>query len=246
MKKGLALLAMILLSHIAIAEDAGKGAFLLTKSTNLYENLDLTGKKYLTKRRTAFAVTNISTSKKRPAFFQIEFPFLLDTINGNGFIVESEQELQEIGENKVKVYLFIPVNSSKIPGYILVPPEKLSFSGKNGQSQLFPEVTWRAVDFSVKIPKKLWVSSEFGIYRPDKEVDWLKKVWTSVWKKKYAYTVRRAILRGLVENGFTQEQVLMALGDPLKKVDKEETDDSEWIYPDKKVIFKNGVVQQVL
>lgn len=243
------LITLILLLFAGIPSawaDDGNGAFLLTKSDYLYETLMPNGTKYFTKRRSAFSVLDVVEKKDNTVFYQILFPFLKEKITGSGFILENDEELQQLGEGPIKVYPVVPTEQNKFPGFVPVLTKQLSFTGKSEKSPLFPGIIWRVVDYKTSVPKKMWVSSEAGIFRLDKDAAWFNRVWKEIRSKKYNFKIRKLLLMGLVENGFTKEQVLLALGEPTKKVVKEAEDGAEWIYPDKKIIFKANIVQQVL
>ena len=178
--------------------------------------------------------------------FEINFPKEDHIINGSGFIVETEKELKELGIKEVKVYPELPLKKVDLTNYYLVPSNQLSFSGRNLSSPDFPNLTWKAVNFKTNAPLQVWVPEWAGIYRPDKDADWLNNTYQSLINKDMDKEIMEKILMGLVETGFTKEQVRMALGDPTEEQMVENSSKLEWRYGSRKVIFDNNVVSRVL
>lgn len=226
--------------------NAGNGSFLIIKSTYLYPEKNQEGKKFLTRIHEAYEVINIYKPQQKSLMFEIEFPKDDNTIIGTGFVVETESELKELGNKKVRVYQELPQQNTNLTTYHLVPSNQLSFTGKQLESPDFQNLTWKAVNFKTNAPLRVWVPEWAGIYRPDKDAEWLTMTYKSVIKKNLDKDLLNKILMGQVEIGFTKEQVKMALGDPLKMQLIEDNTKLEWIYTNRKVIFVKDVVSRVL
>ncbi len=226
--------------------NAGNGSFLVVKSTYLYPDKNQKGKKFLTRIHKAFEVTNIFKPLQKSLMFEIQFPKENNIIIGTGFIVETESELKELGIKKVKVYPELPQLNIDLTTYHLVPSNQLSFTGKQLDSPDFPNLTWKAVNYKSNAPLNVWVPEWAGIYRPDKDAEWLNKTYESVVNKVLDKDLLNKILMGQVETGFTKEQVRMSLGDPLKEQFSENQTKLECIYNNRTIIFEKNVVSRVL
>lgn len=225
---------------------ASNGSFLILKSTYLFPLKDQQGRKFLTRNQKAYEVINLYKPPQKSMMFEIKFSKEENIINGSGFIVETEAELKELGIKKVKVYPELPQKSTDLTDYHLVPSNHLSFSGRQLDSPDFPNLTWKAVNFKTNAPIRIWVPEWAGIYRPDKNADWLNKTYESLINKNLDKILLEKILMGLVETGFTKEQVRMALGEPIEEQLIENSTKLEWRYNGRKVIFDNDVVSRVL
>ena len=244
--KFLFLFSLLLLTFQLSTAFAGNGSFLVRKSTYFYLNKNKTGKKILTRKRMAYAVTGIGFSKEKHLMLQILVPVKSNIINGSGFISETDNELQKLGFSKVKVYTRVPRLNNKQIDYQPVPSNQLSFTGGRETSPDFPNLTWRAVNYKTNVPEKYWIPEWSGIYRPDKGADWLNNTYQRAKKKKPAADLMNKILMGLVEIGFTREQVRMTLGTPVTEQFIENNTKTEWIYQSRKIIFENNRVLRVL
>ena len=224
---------------------AENGAFLIIKSTYLYEKNTLKGKRVLTRKHAAYDVIGINKSKKNSLIYKIIVPDLKAPINGSGYIVENDKELQNLGEDTVKVYPEVPKKSTDLTDYQSVPSAQLQFTGKNQDSSDFPNLTWREVNYKADLPGKLWVNDWAGIYRPDKKSEWFNLIYSQISAQKLSTDLRDKILLGLVETGFTMEHVRLALGTPRKEQTLEDDNQVEWIYPHRRIIFKDNLVSRV-
>lgn len=227
---------------------AEEGTILILKSTYLYNSPDKSedGRIMLTRKRQAHSVVDMAINRKKETMFQIIVPSREQVINGSGFIFENEKELKELGEKSVKVYSEIPGHGSDLTRFILVPSRQLLFTGQKEESMDFPNLVWRAVNYKITVKERLWVPDWAGFYRPDKEVDWLNRTYLEAIKMKLKGRLLDKILLGMVEIGFSKVHVRLALGNPDEEVISQEKDQIEWIYRDRKVIFKNNQVMQIL
>jgi hypothetical protein len=68
-----------------------------------------------------------------------------------------------------------------------------------------------------------------------------------VQQTRWPLSVKLDILRGRVRQGFTGDQVRLALGDPLKKELRQVGDDvaEEWTYADRRIVFSHTGVRLV-
>ncbi|MCP4753530.1 MAG: hypothetical protein GY866_21795 [Proteobacteria bacterium] len=240
------LLFFLILGLQAPAIKAEKGSLLILKNVYLYNASNQKGKKVLTKTRKAYDVVGIDIYKRKDLMFKILVPVDGSLINGSGFIIETDTELQELGSNKVKVFPAVPSAETDLTNYRSVPSNQLSFTGIHEVSPDFPNLVWRAVNYKTNVPIEFWVAEWAGIYRPDKNSEWLNQTYRKAIEQKLSENLLTKILRGFVEPGFTKEQVRMALGDPLKEQPMEDQTQVEWIYNGRKVVFKNDQVSRVL
>ena len=224
---------------------AGNGSFLILKRVYFYINANQTGKKHLSRTPKAYEVVDVKLNQKS-IMYKLIVPGVRNYINGSGFIVETDSELQKMGKKPVKVYSKVLTVESNFLEYQLVLSNQLSFTGRQEKSRSFPHITWKAVNYKTQVPKTYWVPDWSGIYRPDKNADWLNQTYQKVIRMKTDKNRRQRILLGLVESGFTKEQVEMALGEPLKTRWIENGTQEEWQYSSHKVIFKSNRVLRVI
>jgi len=224
---------------------AENGSFLILKSTYLYEQNSLKGKRILTRKHAAHEVIDMGTSKKGALIFRIIAKDVKRPFNGSGYIVENDKELQSLGEGTVKVYQEIPNNSSDLTDYQSVPSTQLQFTGKNENSPDFQNLIWREVNYKANLSGKFWVNNWAGIYRADKKPEWLTRIYERLQSLKLNKELKEKILMGLVEAGFTKEHVRLTLGIPRKEQTLEDENQIEWIYPHRRVIFKDNLVSRV-
>ncbi len=240
------LLFTILILLFSNAEiQAGNGSFLILKRVYFYINANQTGKRHLSRTPKAYEVVDVKLNQKS-VMYKLIVPENRIYINGSGFIVETDSELQKMGIKPVKVYSKVLTIESDFLDYQLVLSNQLSFTGRQEQSRAFPHITWKAVNYKTQTPKTYWVPDWSGIYRPNKNADWLNQTYLKAIRMKIGKNRRQRILLGLVESGFTKEQVEMALGAPLKINQVENGTQEEWQYSSHKVIFKSNRVLRVI
>lgn len=225
---------------------AENGSFLILKSAYLYENSAKEGKKVLTRTRRAYDVVDLKPSQEDSMMFCILFPKEDHVTNGSGFIVETEEELKSLDTSPVKVYAELPSLENDLTRYEMVPSNQLSFTGSQKVSPDFPNLTWKAVNYKTTAPIKYWVPEWAGIYRPDKDARWLNSAFDLTAEKEMDPDLVDKILMGIVETGFSKNQVRMALGDPIEEKLIEDNTKTEWIYSSRTIIFENNVVLHVL
>jgi hypothetical protein len=140
----------------------------------------------------------------------------------------------------------VMTQQSDLTRYHLVPAHHLSLTGVQQNSPDFPHLVWRGVNFKTYQPVYYWVADWAGIYRPDKTADWLNLAFRRVLEIESDESKQRRMLLGLVEVGFNEKQVRLALGDPANVRQIGDIGQVEWGYGNRKVIFKNSRVVQVL
>ncbi len=240
------LAAFLIFIALVAPVHAKNGSFLILKSAYLYEKKTQKGKKTLTREKKAYEVTDIYIASGSSLMFRIMLPDKKNEINGTGFIVETESELNNLGLKEVKVYPDLPESKSNLTSFYFIPSNQVTFTGKTSISADFPKLVWKAVNFKASIPSEVWVPEWAGIYRPSKDAAWLNKTYDSLVRKKLDKILEEKILTGQVDIGFTKEQVRLSLGDPSEEHLMEDDTKLEWIYPGHKIIFLNGTVSRVL
>jgi len=242
--KGLILLSFLLFfPMIGMAE---MGSFLVTKSVYLHKEANKTSKRILTRRKQAYPVVALQKGGKDQLWLQIEVPSGNNRIQGVGYIVQSDSDLEAKGEGPVKVFRQVPTAKEGLTDYIWVAPIDLLVTGQEQKSSHFPSLPFRAVKYKSNQPRKYWVADWAGVYRPDKDAEWLNRVSQKLSRRKLKKEVAIKILNGLVDPGFGMEEVRMALGEPLKTMALPEKKQTEWTYPDRKIIFEDGrVIRQM-
>ena len=243
--KKIILLSICLLFPLSLVM-AGNGSFLILKSTYLYKKGNLSSRKILTRKRQAYDVENIKKIKAGKFMFEIIVPEKKTLVNGSGFIVESDEELQKLGNGKVRVYAEIPNEAVNIRQTLMLPLSRMLITGRKERVDAFPNLYWREVNYKVEIPGRYWIEDWSGIYRPDKNAEWLNQSYRGVTKLNLDRTLRLKILQGLIEAGFSMEQVRLSIGIPVKKINSDSGPQTEWIYGNRKVIFQNGKVLRIL
>ncbi|MFH2133375.1 MAG: hypothetical protein ABIK68_23600 [bacterium] len=241
------ILAALFIALLSTAEvEAGNGSFLILKRVYFYVNAGQSGKKELTRTQKAYDVIDVTAQDQKPVMYQIVVKEDNNVINGTGYIVETEAELQKLGPNPVKVYAKVLGSQSDFTGFLLVSPNQLSFTGRQEQTRDFPYVIWKAVNYKTSAPKTYWVPDWSGIYRPDKTAAWLNQTYQKANRLKLNENLMHKILLGLVETGYTREQVELTLGNPQERKVIENATQEEWQYEGRKVIFKSNRVLRVL
>ncbi|PCI27653.1 MAG: hypothetical protein COB67_08085 [SAR324 cluster bacterium] len=225
---------------------AGNGSFLILKSVYLHEAVNQDGVKLLTRQKIAYDVEMLFLSPEDTIMYQLVLPWREKGINGSGYILESDAELQKLGEKQVKVYAELPTLGMDMTNFQPVPSHKLLFTGKKVDAEDFPHLIWREVNYEIKTAKRFWAPEWAGIYRPDKSADWLNQIHRETVRLRLKGSLLQKILMGLVETGFSKKQVLLAIGDPREKQFSQEAQQEEWIYVDRKIIFKDNQVIRVL
>jgi len=239
------LVAILVLLFSNSEIQAGNGSFLILKRVYFYINANQTGKKNLSRTPKAYEVVDVKLNQKS-VMYQLLVPEDQSYINGSGFIVESDSELQKMETKQVKVYAKVLSIESDFLDYQLVSSNQLSFTGRQEQSSAFPHLMWKAVNYKTQVPKTFWVPDWSGVYRPNKSADWLNQTYRKAIRMNIGKNRRQRVLLGLVESGFTKEQVKMALGAPLKMKRIENGTQEEWQYSSHKVIFKSDRVLRVI
>ena len=225
---------------------AGNGSFLILKSVYLHSSADRVGKKRITKRKAAYDVEDIYLDAADGSImFKLNIPFLTQEIKSSGFILKDDSELQNPETKKVRVYSKLPTLETDLGDYHLAPPQKLLFTGKKEISPDFPNIVWREVNYKIRVPKKMWAAEWAGVYRPDKKADWLNKTYHRALSLGLRGGKLQKVLQGLVEVGFSKNLVLLSLDKPQKILPKQGNLE-EWIYPDRKIVLKNNLVQRIL
>ncbi|MGK0289220.1 MAG: hypothetical protein ACI86H_000654 [bacterium] len=224
-----------------------KGSFLLIKSAYLYENSNLKGRGIFTRKKIAYPVLDVLQGEKAGRLvFRVTNTNQKISINGSGYILEDEGKLKAMAEESVKVYPTLPAEKIDLIKFLPISATQVTFTGKVIQIPNFPYLKWREINYNSQQSKKYWVSGRVGIYRPDKGATWFSKVYQKLTKKKFKGSLKRKILMGLVERGYTEEQVRLTLGNPVKELLFEDRGEAEWSFTNKKVLFKNKVVHQIL
>lgn len=224
---------------------AGNGSILILKSAYFYQKHTKKGKRLLTRMRKAYDVLELDNTSPS-LMFKVSVPDKKKQVNGSGYMVETDLELQELGLKMVKVYPELPTEKADLTKYKPVPSNQISFTGRKETSADFPNLVWRAVNYKTDVPEELWIAAWAGIYRPDKSAEWLNRIYQKAKVLHLKPALMDKILNGLVEIGFSKEQVRLALGDPLKEQMIDNDSRLEWLYNDRRVIFANDQVLRVL
>lgn len=220
------------------------GSFIVLKNTYLFSESGK-GKKVLTRAKRAYSVVDMQETKKQGVKYLVIVPWKKQVVTGSGFIIQNEEDLKDADHPMVRVFEQVPDATSDLTQYKTVPAKHLQLTGRKEVSKDFPNLTWRAVNYKTTMPKKLWVKEWAGLYRQDKTAEWMNKIYLKSLKIKMSSKVRQKVLLGLIETGFSSQLVRLALGEP----EEQTTDEAgllEWQYHDKRVIFKENKVHQVL
>ncbi len=225
---------------------ANQGSFLVTKSIYLYKAPKKDSKKILTRRNKAYDVTDLKILKDDQIFLKISVPSTNHKVNGSGFIIETDDELIGKAGKKIKVYAEIPTTKENQTNFVLVSANDVKLTAKATRSSHFLGITFRAVNYESVLPREYWVLDWGGIYRPDKDAKWLNDAYQRIKKMKFKAQKVNKLLLGIIETGYTSEQVKLSWGDPEKEQPGEVAGEVEWTYPNKKVILEKGLVKQQL
>ncbi len=234
------LLLCLLIPSLAWAD---LGAFLLTKSVYLYKEPKKKSKKLLFRRKQAYSVIGVEKGKSE-LWLKIAVPSSNNRVQGSGYILENDSELTQGG--RVKVYSAVPSLRQGLTDYLEVESGDLFFTGRKVNSPDFPVLIFRAVNYKSDQPRIYWVPDWGGVYRVGKEASWLNEVMQELRQRGFKKEVEKKILNGLVEQGFSMEQVRLSLGPPLEERSLEQANQVEWSYPGRKVIFEERrVIRQI-
>ncbi len=235
----------ILLLSISSVQ-AGNGSFLILKRVYFYHNANKSGKRYLTRTQKAYEVVDVAAMSKNSVMYRIIVPQSNNLVNGAGFIVETEAEIRKLGTRPVKIYSKVLTINSDFTSFQLVPATQLSFSGRQEQSPDFPNISWKAVNYRTSAPMVYWVPDWSGVYRPDKNAEWLNRTFQKAGRLKLGESLLQKILMGTVEAGFTREQVELTLGEPVEKKHLDNDRQEEWQYKGRKIVFESNLVLRIL
>ena len=237
---------LVLSLWIAQTVWAGNGSFLILKSAYLYNNEFQTGHRRLTRTKKAYDVVGIARTRKNSLLLRIMFSSDDQTTNGSGYVIEGQGDVQENGETIIKVYPKAPKITDDLTNCIRMSASQLQFTGGSEVSPDFPHIIWKEVNYKALLPLYYWVAEYAGIYRPNKNADWLNDVYSKLEAKKMKSSLKNKILSGLIEKGFTPDWVELSMGPPQKIQPLEESGSVEWHYPNRKVIFKDNKVVQII
>lgn len=245
MKNLLAFLGLLLLVWPSPLS-ANQGSFLVTKSIYLYKAPNKTSKKILTRRNKAYDVINLKVLKDKQVFLKISVPSTNHKVNGSGFIIETDDELISKAGRKIKVYDKIPTTKENLTNFVLINTNDVKLTAQKTRSSHFLGITFRGVNFESILPREYWVLDWGGIYRPDKNALWMNDAYRQIKKLKLKAQKSNKLLLGIIETGYSGQQVKLSWGEPLKEEPGEVAGEVEWTYPNKKVILENGFVKQQL
>jgi len=236
---------VILLLSIGSAQ-AGNGSFLILKRVYFYNNANKSGKRYLTRTQKAYEVVDVASMNKKSVMYRIVVPQSNNPVNGTGLIVETEAEIRKLGARPVKVYSKVLTIKSNFTNFQRVPATHLSFSGQQEQTADFPNISWKVVNYKTNAPKIYWVPDWSGVYRPDKNAEWLNRTFQKAGRMKLGESLLQKILMGTVEAGFTRVQVELTLGEPVEKKHLDNNRQEEWQYKRRKIVFESNHVLRIL
>ena len=225
---------------------ASKGSLLILKTANLYEFPDLTGKHLKTKLKLAYEINNIQLDAQQNPVFQIIYYGRKSELIGSGYILETDEELKIADADQVRVYGSLPQPGKEFTKYTLIATTDLQFTGRKEVTPKFPNIEWRSVDFKTKIPRLFWVKLVEGIYRQDKTALWLNQIYPKVSRLRLKASSKLKILKGLIEVGFSDVQVRLALGEPTQIKISDSEEEVDWMYVGKRIVFENKKVKQIL
>ena len=243
MKKIILICIFSFISSLVYAEF---GSFFILKSVYLFKDSALKTGKTLTRRQKAYDVVQMKFGSKKNLLFQITVPETTKIVNGSGYVIETEAELEKSDKLNIKVYSKLPKLQTGQNEFVSVPKDQLLFTGHQEKSESYPFLVWREVNYKTDLPTNLWVEGWAGIYRPDKNAEWLNDVDQQLALESYSKQLKEKILFGIIEVGFSSKLVSLALGRPDNINETDEKDTVEWIYPNRKIIIKQNKVIRVL
>ncbi len=219
----------------------GLGSLITNRNSYFYADPDLRSKKYYIPTYTSFKVLDIFVDSRGKVFFLVEKNTIRKKERGVGFVYVN---LEDTKEDKVKFFKKIPIKKGDFLDYYEVSTEDLKATGKVFSSKDVPFLHWYEVDYNIDFSEKIWASNTRIAYRPNKSIEWLKAKYQQLSKTSFIpRQIRDGILAGLVEVGYTSEQVTLALDKPIKT--NLTGDTLEWYYEGRKLIFKNNKVFQI-
>ena len=225
-----------------IEAENGNGAFLSFKNKRFFKNKNFVGPSYLNRQDKAYKVINIEIQRSS-IFLQIEYEDVEETFSGNGHIITQIDKSIQPGTTLVEVYTnFFPSRNTQWK-YVNIPSDKIQLTGESEYNKNYYPLKWHAVTYRLSNPLQLWVRASDGIYRADRDKKWMNDTFKKLSRLKIANSKKYKILEGNIEKNFSEDQVLLTLGQPLQKVNKEET--TEWSYPAYIIVFSNNIVQQI-
>ncbi len=236
------LLFSALLFFLSIGSIFALGSVITTRNSYFYASPDLQSKKYYVPTYSSFKVLDIFIDSNNRIFFLVEKNTIRKKETGTGFVYV---DLENTAEKKVKFFKKIPVKQEDFLGYHEVSVEFLKATGKFFPAQDVPFLNWYEVNYNIDFPEKIWAPRSRIVYRANKSLKWLDaKNQQIVDTPQVPRQIRDKILAGVVEIGYSPEHVILVLEEPAEK--NSANDITEWNYEDRKIVFKNNKVFQII
>ena len=228
--------------YFSIQSAFGLGSLITNRNSYFYAEPDLQSKKYYVPTYSSFKVLDIFVDSDNQVFFLVEKNTIHKKERGVGFVYVN---LEETEEKIVKFFKEIPIKQDDFLQYHDVSVKDLKATGKRSPAKGVPFLFWYEVNYNIDFPEKIWASNRRVSYRPNKSSKWLDTKNQQITNTRLLpRLIRDNILAGLVEIGYTPEQVILALEEPLEQ--NLVNDTKEWNYEYRKIIFRNNKVFQII
>ena len=218
------------------------GSLITSRNYYFFQKPSLSSKKYYIPRYQIFEVLDLHKNTKGEYFFLIEANVNKKIIKGEGFILANDN----FTENKtVELFLNIPKNETEVLNYYLAPTSAIQSTKERIKSKIFPFLVWQKVIYNFDLPEKVWAADNNVIYRINQSTQWLDNKLKEIFAFKIKKNKRNLILAGQVSEGFSKNEVMLTLGNPIniqKKLDKKE----ELEYKNQKILLENNQVIKII
>ena len=191
------------------------GSIITLRNSYFYAEPDLQSKKYYVPTYSSFKVLDIFVDSDNQVFFLVKKNTIRKKERGVGFVYVN---LEETEEKIVKFFKEIPIKQDNFLQYHEVSVKDLKATGKVFPTKGVPFLFWYEVNYNIDFPEKIWATNSRIAYRPNKSSKWLDTKNQQITNTQLVpRLIRDNILAGSVEIGYTPEQVILALEEPLEQ-----------------------------
>lgn len=216
------------------------GSLITTRNYYFFQKPDINSKKYYIPRYQVFTVLDIKKNEQGEYFFLVEANVVKEKKPGTGLIYTPITTNQE---QVVQLFSSLPKQGESFI-YHQVPLIELKINKEQLILKNFPFLTWHKVEYNLDIPEQVWAVESAIIYRYSQSSQWLSKKFSETLKENISRNKRNAILAGNIEENFSEKEVLLTLGVPMKSIQKDGITQLQYQY--RKIILENDKVTQVV
>ena len=217
------------------------GSLITSRNYYFFQEPITESKKYYISRYRVFKVWDLKKNKKGEYFFLVRANTNKKVNAGKGYIFAADNIL----ENKEQqLFLTIPQTLEKILDYYLVPIDVLTLTEEKIKSKLFPFQVWQKVNYNFDLPEEVWAANNAVIYRLNQSTQWLENKLQEIVEQDIEKNKWNLILAGDVEKGFSKEEIILSLGNPITNKLVEQKEELE--YTNQKILLENNKLVEII